>query len=64
MLLLMLSCGGTAASTGRSSRLADGYACPHHRGALPGDVERGTLHGLLKGQGLMTLADKVPLEAW
>lgn len=29
-----------------------------------GDVERGTLHGLLHSLGLPGLADKVPLEAW
>lgn len=29
-----------------------------------GDVERGTLHGLLNYFGLTSLADKVPLEAW
>jgi phosphatidylglycerol:prolipoprotein diacylglycerol transferase len=29
-----------------------------------GDVERGTLHGLLDSVGGASLADKVPLEAW
>jgi phosphatidylglycerol:prolipoprotein diacylglycerol transferase len=29
-----------------------------------GDVERGTLHGLLTSIGGLPLADKVPLEAW
>jgi phosphatidylglycerol:prolipoprotein diacylglycerol transferase len=29
-----------------------------------GDVERGTLHGLLNYLGLPSLAEKVPLEAW
>jgi phosphatidylglycerol:prolipoprotein diacylglycerol transferase len=29
-----------------------------------GDVERGTLHGLLQSLGAQGLADAVPLEAW
>ncbi len=29
-----------------------------------GDVERGTLHGLLQYLGLNSLAERVPLEAW
>jgi phosphatidylglycerol:prolipoprotein diacylglycerol transferase len=29
-----------------------------------GDVERGTLHGLLEAAGVQALADAVPLEAW
>jgi phosphatidylglycerol:prolipoprotein diacylglycerol transferase len=29
-----------------------------------GDVDRGTLHGLLAKSGLTSLAEKVPLEAW
>jgi phosphatidylglycerol---prolipoprotein diacylglyceryl transferase len=29
-----------------------------------GDVERGTLHGLLNYLGMPSLAEKVPLEAW
>jgi phosphatidylglycerol:prolipoprotein diacylglycerol transferase len=29
-----------------------------------GDVERGTLHGLLNYLGLYSLSDRVPLEAW
>lgn len=29
-----------------------------------GDVERGTLNGLLNSLGMATLAEKVPLEAW
>ena len=29
-----------------------------------GDIERGTLNGLLEDLGLTTLAQKVPLEAW
>ena len=29
-----------------------------------GDLERGTLHGLLESRGFTTLAEKVPLAAW
>jgi phosphatidylglycerol:prolipoprotein diacylglycerol transferase len=29
-----------------------------------GDVERGTLNGLLSSLGLTSLAERVPLEAW
>ncbi len=29
-----------------------------------GDLERGTLHGLLNSMGLTSLAQKIPLEAW
>lgn len=32
--------------------------------AFRGDLERGTLHGLLDSWGLLDLASKVPLEAW
>ncbi len=32
--------------------------------AFRGDLERGTLHGLLESLGLLDLANKVPLEAW
>jgi phosphatidylglycerol:prolipoprotein diacylglycerol transferase len=29
-----------------------------------GDVERGTLNGLLSSLGLTSLAERIPLEAW
>jgi phosphatidylglycerol:prolipoprotein diacylglycerol transferase len=32
--------------------------------AFRGDLERGTLHGLLESLGLVELASKVPLEGW
>jgi phosphatidylglycerol:prolipoprotein diacylglycerol transferase len=32
--------------------------------AFRGDLERGTLHGLLESMGLLDLAARVPLESW
>ena len=41
------------------------YACLRTTVELfRGDVERGTLHGLLESSGLQRLAELVPLEAW